>query len=74
MLDWAIIQAPTRSNEFTALLNFHLSNTCISMANITCKYGIIFSQMDYTFIDGIAILILAYAMTLCYLEDKFGKV
>jgi hypothetical protein len=44
------------------------------MANITSMYGIIFSQMDYIFIDGIAILILAYAMTLCYLEDKLGKV
>jgi hypothetical protein len=44
------------------------------MANITCRYGIILSQMDYIFIDGIVILILGYAMTLCYVEDKVSKV
>jgi cation-transporting ATPase 13A3/4/5 len=52
----------------------HLSDTCISMENIKCRYGIILSQMDYIFIDGVAVLILGYAMTLCYPEDKLGKV
>jgi hypothetical protein len=51
-----------------------LSDTCISMENIKCRYGVILSQMDYIFIDGVAVLILGYAMTLCYPEDKLGKV
>jgi hypothetical protein len=38
------------------------------------RYGIILSQMDYIFIARIVILILGYAMTLCYLEEKLGKV
>jgi magnesium-transporting ATPase (P-type) len=52
----------------------HLSDTCISMETIKCRYGIILSQMDYIFIDGVAVLILGYAMTLSYPEDKLGKV
>ncbi|KAJ7563253.1 hypothetical protein O6H91_03G102700 [Diphasiastrum complanatum] len=36
-------------------------------------YGIIPCQMDYISIDGIAVLILAYAMTLSYPEEKLGK-
>ncbi len=66
-----------KSSCFAFNLEFLLSSPlyiCISMANITCKYGIILSQMDYIFIDGIVILILSYDMTLCYLEDKLGKV
>jgi hypothetical protein len=43
------------------------------MENIKCKYGIIFSQMDYIFINGIAILLLGYVVTLCHLEDKLGN-
>jgi hypothetical protein len=43
------------------------------MVNIKCRYGIILSQMDYIFIDGTIVFILDYAMPLCYLEDKLGK-
>ncbi|KAH9540758.1 hypothetical protein CY35_14G023000 [Sphagnum magellanicum] len=46
-----------------------------SILKLCCYwYGIILSQMDYIFIDGVAVLILGYAMTLCYPEDKLGKV
>ncbi|KAG0585432.1 hypothetical protein KC19_2G011200 [Ceratodon purpureus] len=37
-------------------------------------YGIILCQMDYIFIDGVAVLSLGYAMTLSYPEDKLAKV
>mgnify|MGYP006889202416 FL=1 len=30
--------------------------------------------MGYLFIDGVAVLSLGYAMTLCYPEDTLGKV
>ncbi|EFJ32188.1 hypothetical protein SELMODRAFT_439526 [Selaginella moellendorffii] len=36
-------------------------------------YGIIPCQMDYFFIDGVAVLTLGYAMTLSYPEAKLGK-
>jgi hypothetical protein len=54
--------------------SLHLSDTCISIVNIKCKYGIILSQMDYIFIDGIVVFILGYGMPLCYHEDNLGKV
>lgn len=38
------------------------------------RYGIILCQMDYIFIDGVAVLSLGYAMTLSYPEDKLAKV
>jgi hypothetical protein len=52
----------------------HLFDTHISMVNIKCRYGIILSQMDYIFIDGIVVFILGYVMPLCYPKDKLGKV
>nr|PNR41660.1 hypothetical protein PHYPA_019065 [Physcomitrium patens] len=36
-------------------------------------YGIILCQMDYIFIDGVAVLSLGYAMTLSYPEEKLAK-
>jgi len=36
-------------------------------------YGIILCQMDYIFIDGVAVLSLGYAMTLSYPEDTLAK-
>ena len=38
------------------------------------RYGIILCQMDYIFIDGVAVLSLGYAMTLSYPECKLAKV
>jgi uncharacterized membrane protein YkvI len=38
------------------------------------RYGIILCQMDYIFIDGVAVLSLGYAMTLSYPKDKLAKV
>lgn len=36
-------------------------------------YGIIVCQMDYLFIDGVAVLSLGYAMTISHPEDILGK-
>ncbi|BBN18845.1 hypothetical protein MPTK1_8g05990 [Marchantia polymorpha subsp. ruderalis] len=45
-----------------------------SILKLCCYwYGIIPCQMDYVFIDGVAVLSLGYAMTLSYPERKLGK-
>ncbi|KAL3676685.1 hypothetical protein R1sor_026633 [Riccia sorocarpa] len=45
-----------------------------SILKLCCYwYGIILCQMDYLFIDGVAVLSLGYAMTLSYPEQQLGK-